>query len=52
MNYIIIQADRISKLNKEVCEAIREGFIPSGGICFDGKVYLQAVVKKEVLNVK
>ena len=46
MNYTIIEAMNQDTLIKRVNESIERGFIPQGGICFNGSFYYQAMIKK------
>jgi hypothetical protein len=46
MNYDIIQTTYIHSLITLINEYIKLGWIPVGGICFDGHYYLQAMTKQ------
>jgi len=52
MNYLAIEKETISQLNKAVNECIRDGFVPQGGIAVNkenGKTYyIQAMISKEM----
>jgi len=53
MKYQIICDGYLSLLEHRVNEAIKDGWVPQGGISFDSKTesYLQAMVKQENVSV-
>lgn len=44
--YIIVSAKTIPMLQDSVCQKLQEGWLPSGGICFDSEQFHQSLMKK------
>ena len=54
MNYIVIEEEAVSQLNKVVNECIRDGFRPQGGVVVVNKengntYYIQTMLRKELM---
>ncbi len=45
MEYKILEAMRREDLENIVARALSEGFVPTGGVCYAGQRFFQAVVK-------
>lgn len=45
MFYKIVQADNLARLAQLVTDLLHQGWAVSGGVCFDGAQYLQAMIR-------